>query len=130
MDIKLPLCPRPMSRARSPTRPGSRCLMLCQAPGHPALLPRPPISGTAASAACCIRCKYRSVLATTAGGAAAFADVTTAGRPHLGAADEAQWRVRGATLMRLQQLGRTVRPGGHLVVLRAGGRLLRSGAAG
>src|SRR5262245_39910592 len=89
-----------------------------------------PVSGTTASAAGCICCKCSSVLATTAGGAAAFADVTTAGRAHLGAADEAQWRISGATLMRLQQLGRTVRPGGHLVVLRAGGRLLRSGAAG
>jgi hypothetical protein len=38
------------------------------------------------SHACRIRCKYRSLSAAAAGGAAAFADVTAARRAHLGAA--------------------------------------------
>src|SRR5215831_8734611 len=71
----------------------------------------------------------RSVLTAPAGGASAFADIATAGRAHLGAADEAQWRVRGAPLVRLQQFGRTLRPGASPVVRQAGG-LLRCGAAG
>ena len=48
-------------------------------------------------------------LAAAACGAAAFADVAASGRAHLGAADEAERRVRGASLVRFQQLGRAVR---------------------
>src|ERR1043166_1161078 len=48
-------------------------------------------------------------LAAAAGGAAAFADVAAAGRAHLGAAGEAERSVRGAALLRLDQLGRAVR---------------------
>src|ERR1700747_2733887 len=48
-------------------------------------------------------------LAAAAGGAAAFANVAASGGAHLGAADEAQRRVRGAPLVRLPQLGRAER---------------------
>jgi hypothetical protein len=47
--------------------------------------------------------------AAAAGGAAAFADVAAACGAHLGAAGEAERRVRGATLVSLDQLGGAVR---------------------
>src|SRR5262249_15826897 len=61
-----------------------------------------------------------TVLAAAAGGATALADVAASGGAHLGAADEAERRVRGASLVRLQQLGRAVR-----LVLPDVGRRLR-----
>ena len=44
-------------------------------------------------------------LAAAAGGAAAFADVATAGRALLGAAGEAERSVRGPALLSLDQFG-------------------------
>src|SRR5450631_1806564 len=49
------------------------------------------------------------VLAAATGGAAAFADVAAASRAHLSAASQAQRGVRGAALLRLDQLGGAVR---------------------
>src|SRR5438874_9023520 len=83
-----------------------------------------------------------SYLAAAAGGAAALADVAASGGAHLGAADEAERRVRGASLVRLQQLGGAVRlvmlgagrwfrlPRAAVRGLAGGGRARRVGAAG
>src|SRR5436190_20938244 len=53
-------------------------------------------------------------LAAAARGAAALADVATAGGAHLGAAGEAERGVGGLALHQLQQLGRGARAGGWL----------------
>src|SRR5438046_758212 len=53
---------------------------------------------------CCICCNFGPYSAAAAGGAAAFAHVAAARGAHLCAAGEAERRVRGATLMLLDQL--------------------------
>src|SRR5215472_19046261 len=53
-----------------------------------------------------------SQLAAAAGRAATLADVAAAPRAHLGAAGQAKRRVGDPALVRLDQLGRSSRPGG------------------